>query len=43
MVRQQDDFYDAVNGAWEKTAVILTISHAQVVLVTCLMRLKSGY
>ncbi len=22
MVRQQDDFYDAVNGAWEKTAVI---------------------
>ena len=22
MVRLQDDFYDAVNGEWEKTAVI---------------------
>ena len=31
MTRLQDDFYHAINGEWEKTAVIQMTNHVQVV------------
>lgn len=31
MTRYQDDFYDAVNGEWEKKPLFLMINHVQVV------------
>ena len=41
MTRYQDDFYDAINGEWEKTAVIPADNREQVVLSTLTKKLKS--